>query len=435
MLKKLKLRNVGPAPTMEMNLARRVNLITGGNGLGKSFLLDTAWYALTRVWPQELDDRVASGYEACPRDRKKSARIGFTFTDKSDSVSYGVSYSPRNESWQGQPWRPWSHSIVIYARADGSFLVWDPVRNYWKAIDGVDMSMSLPGYAFTDTEISDGLHINVNDEKIPICSGLLSDWSLWLSTNDENARMMEAALNVLASSQYPGGALKLGPVVRLSTYDDRDIPSLAIGDAAAIPILHASSAVRRFTALAYLLVWSWDEHLMAADYRGQEPTRHFIILVDDIESHLHPRWQRTILQSLRDVVSVIHPKARAQFLVSTHSPLVMASAEPWFDPKKDAWFNLEFDDESSQVNLRREMYALHGTAGNWLTSEAFDLKTDRGSVEAEEAILMGLEMQSNKNAELKEVMEVHERLCKVLPDIDPFWARWCAFVESRGGQP
>lgn len=37
MLKLLHLKNVGPAPEMKMALAPRLNLITGDNGLGKSF--------------------------------------------------------------------------------------------------------------------------------------------------------------------------------------------------------------------------------------------------------------------------------------------------------------------------------------------------------------------------------------------------------------
>ena len=54
MLEYLHLKNVGPAPEMEMDLAPRLNLVTGDNGLGKSFLLDVAWWALTRKWPHDL---------------------------------------------------------------------------------------------------------------------------------------------------------------------------------------------------------------------------------------------------------------------------------------------------------------------------------------------------------------------------------------------
>lgn len=66
MLKRLELENVGPAPRMELNLAPRLNLVTGDNGLGKSFLLDVAWWALTRKWPHDLNPRLMSGYQARP---------------------------------------------------------------------------------------------------------------------------------------------------------------------------------------------------------------------------------------------------------------------------------------------------------------------------------------------------------------------------------
>jgi predicted ATPase len=44
MLEYLHLKTVGPAPEMELVLGRRLNLLTGDNGLGKSFLLDVAWW-------------------------------------------------------------------------------------------------------------------------------------------------------------------------------------------------------------------------------------------------------------------------------------------------------------------------------------------------------------------------------------------------------
>lgn len=47
-----------------------------------------------------------------------------------------------------------------------------------------------------------------------------------------------------------------------------------------------------------------------------------VILIDEIEAHLHPRWQRTVVPLLREVFP------RAQFVVTTHSPLVVGSARP-----------------------------------------------------------------------------------------------------------
>ncbi|WP_083403812.1 AAA family ATPase [Curtobacterium sp. MCBA15_001] len=47
-----------------------------------------------------------------------------------------------------------------------------------------------------------------------------------------------------------------------------------------------------------------------------------IILIDEIEAHLHPRWQRSVVPLLREVFP------ECQFIVTTHSPLVVGSAEP-----------------------------------------------------------------------------------------------------------
>jgi DNA repair exonuclease SbcCD ATPase subunit len=66
MLEYLRLENVGPASSMEMEVSPRLNLITGNNGLGKSFLLDVAWWALTRKWPAEVNPLASSGLMARP---------------------------------------------------------------------------------------------------------------------------------------------------------------------------------------------------------------------------------------------------------------------------------------------------------------------------------------------------------------------------------
>ena len=67
MLKQLKLTNIGPAQTMELKLGQRLNLITGDNGLGKSFLLDIAWWAITGAWPADVNPAMVSGKKALPR--------------------------------------------------------------------------------------------------------------------------------------------------------------------------------------------------------------------------------------------------------------------------------------------------------------------------------------------------------------------------------
>ena len=59
-LKRLNLRRVGPAERLEIEFVERLNVFTGDNGLGKSFVLDIAWWILTRTWagrPAQADAR------------------------------------------------------------------------------------------------------------------------------------------------------------------------------------------------------------------------------------------------------------------------------------------------------------------------------------------------------------------------------------------
>ncbi len=45
-----------------------------------------------------------------------------------------------------------------------------------------------------------------------------------------------------------------------------------------------------------------------------------VVLIDEIDLHLHPRWQRVVLDGLRQIFP------RLQFIVTTHSPQVLSSA-------------------------------------------------------------------------------------------------------------
>ena len=322
----------------------------------------------------------------------------------------------------------------MYAHADGSLSVWDPARNYWSQPGDPSLKERRPAYVFTEAEVWDGLRDTVDGRSVPVCNGLLYDWSKWIQANDDNAMGMASALRALSPGRDPGQAIEPGLPMRLSVEDARDIPSIVTDYTGQVPIIHASSGIRRIVALAYVLTWTWSEHRIASELRGDEPSQQVVMLFDEVESHLHPRWQRSILKALRDVGSVLDGGVDVQLVVSTHSPLVLASTEPWFDPEQDAWFDLDVEGTPPRAHLHRRTYTPHGTTGSWLTSEAFDLATDR-SLEAERAILRARAILQQTEPPLQEVMTVHDELCATLPNVDRFWVRWNAFVEDRGGTP
>ena len=427
MLEYLKLENVGPAAELEMQLGSRLNIITGDNGLGKSFLLDVAWWALTRRWPADVNPKVTSALAARPF-QKGPAAIEFSFHGKSKRERYRSTYERRDEAWTGRPGRPANPGLVLYAQVDGGFAVWDPARNYWRKTKTADIQERLTAYVFSAREVWNGLKVDETQQ----CLGLLADWALWQKENGEAFAQLCSVLEALSPSRDE--LLVPGALGKLSVGDARWIPSLRMPYGIDVLLPMASAAVQRIVALAYLLVWSWQEHVRAAALLEEPPTGQVTFLIDEIECHLHPRWQRTIVRALLEVMGGLAGDASVQVIAATHSPLLLASLEPVFDPQRDAWFDLDLDTQAEppRVDLSQRPYVRHGDVSNWLTSEAFDLTSAR-SIEAEELLEQASIALADDDFDAEKARELDVELRNVLGDTDPFWMRGDSSERSEVG--
>lgn len=426
LLHQLKLLNTGPAPEFNLELAMRLNLLTGDNSLGKSFLLDTAWYSLTRRWPQEINPKISCGSMAMPRDRERPAKLQFTVDGElpqSQAKSYECQFNLERDTWVGNPGRPVNPGIVLYAMADGSFAVWDPARNAWKPEKKGDTPERISPYVFTTSDLWKGLD-NPDLSLGKLCNGLIQDWGNWQRDQGTAYAQLKSVLNALSPSTKEEDLIKPGPLVTLRVGDTQEYPSILMPDGAVVPVVQASSGVKRVLSIAYLLVWAWQEHVKACKLLAKSPAKQIILLIDEVESHLHPKWQRTVVRGLMRVVENLGQSTSVQLLISTHSPLVMASVEPLFDPRQDAWWDLDLDATTKIPQLTSRYYERLGDANSWLLSEAFD-QDATGSVEAEEALIFARKLlKQGKHADPKEVNQAEVRLQQVLGATDPFWNRW-----------
>lgn len=414
MLKYLHLKQVGLAPDLRVDWAERLNLIAGDNGLGKSFLLDLAWWALTRTW---------AGPVALPPPGTKKATIEYVVQGKTKTAAPVVSTFRRaDESWPIGQARPTMPGIVIYIRIDGGFSVWDPARNYWRTDPGRPYA-----YHFAADQVWNGLDMNGQR----VCEGLERDWVNWQEGRKPQFKALEAVLRVISP---PGEPLKAGRPQRLFIGEGRDRPTLLIGSQT-VPVALSSAGVRRMLALAYFLVWAWHEHRAAATLLGKQPENRIVILFDEPETHLHPRWQRTVLPSLLEAIKVLRGgNSRApQMLVATHSPLVAASLEPMFDAKIDELIHLSLQD--GQVVVDQGGWSVQGDATNWLVSETFGLEQARSveseqAIEAAEAFMRGETPMPNR---LRTLDAIHAELRRLLPAGDIFWPRWLIHTNKIEG--
>ena len=421
MLKSLNLKGVGPAETFgPVEFASRLNFITGDNGLGKSFLLDIAWWALTRTW--------ARGVQALPQPGTKLPMITYSYTKSTPGDFLDVSAFFRgDQQWSATQGRPPIPGVVIYAGVDGSFSAWDPARNYWKDKGDTSNHERLRAFNFTPEEVWRGLE---GSSGIRHCNGLIQDWVLWQKSQDPAFDDLVKVLDALS----PSGQEKLSPgkPVRIGL-DVTDYPSLRMPYGHDVPLVHASAGMRRIAALAYLLVWTWREHQLASKQIGKKPAKEIIFLIDEIECHLHPQWQRRIVPALLQVMHALTGKnVPVQVILATHSPLILASVEPTFDEAKDAVFTIALQD--NKVVIERETWAKQGDVVNWLVSDAFGLKQAR-SVDAEQAIEAAEAfMRGDRQAlpvGLKTKQKIHDALVQVLPGGDHFWPRWIVWSENR----
>ena len=437
MLEQLQLINVGPAPRMTLDFGARLNLLTGDNGLGKSFLLDIAWWALTGRWPAEVNRALPIGLMAKPyREEnatvsasglKVDAQIQFSIAGESEEMHrYASSFVRGVQAWTAAGGRPASPGLVLYAQVDGSFALWDSARNYWRTVGDEDVQDRPPAYVFSPREVWDGLR---DEERGPLCNGLILDWAGWQKEKGGAFKSLRSALAAMSPSDDE--KIEPGELTRISLDDPRDIPTLKMPYGQSVAVLHASAGIRRIISLAYLLVWGWEEHLKASSLLGRQPASQIIFLIDEIESHLHPKWQRRIVSSLLNVMKTLTKKPSTQLIVTTHSPLVMASTEPLFDPKTDAWFDLDIDRAKNQVELTKRNFVRRGDVCNWLMSEAFDLGSAR-SMEAEGVLNEASKALTDEKFGAKEARKLDAKLRKVLGDTDPFWMRWRFVAEKKG---
>lgn len=411
---------VGPARRFDVPLKPRLNLLIGDNSLGKTFVLEVLWWALTGAW---TDPKQQARPPARPRNGR-GAQSASILAQAGGRTLQGA-YDPAKERWKKKGTRALAPGLTVYARADGSFSVWDPIRNA-KPADKTEQGLAK-GYHFSPQELWYGLQ--ARDKITPLCRGLLEDAVSWRS---ERRGAFERLQQVLDKFSPPEAPIRFGLPKRFSLRDARTYPTLDLGYEANVFAVHASAAVKRILGLAYALVWAVSEIQQAAPVAGSAPLDRVTMLIDEVEAHLHPRWQRAILPALLFVIDELGIKADVQLIVTTHAPLVLASVETHFDRDQDTL--LEFEQEAgvkgNVVRVVEEPLERLGDANTWLM-QRFGLKQPR-SREAEKAIEQAAKAMEAPKLSKKEGRAIHEELRKVLGELDPFWVRWRFIAEKRG---
>ena len=143
-----------------------------------------------------------------------------------------------------------------------------------------------------------------------------------------------------------------------------------------LPMRDISDGYRSVYALILDIIHSFGESYgMSGLFEENDAGKRIInkpgvILIDEVEAHLHPKWQRIICSWFKERF----PKT--QFLVTTHSPLIVQAADP------GGIFVLPMPDEANRKVRRLDEHEykkiVFGRAEKVLLGEAFNLHETRG---------------------------------------------------------
>lgn len=132
-----------------------------------------------------------------------------------------------------------------------------------------------------------------------------------------------------------------------------------------IPFGDFSLGYKTVTAWTVDLAWRlFNKHHIESENPLEEPA---IVLIDEIDLHLHPRWQKDIMANLSKHFPNI------QFIATAHSPLMVQAAV------RSNHAVLKFEEGS--VRIENEPEGIDGwRVDQILTSDFFGLKSSRGKV-------------------------------------------------------
>lgn len=399
----IQLRNIGLIDVLSANFAKRFNLITGDNGLGKTIILDCAWWAMTEDWPSTPARSL--------KESRESPEISYNINGKQ---AFGL-IDNQNGEWVNKGDSITRSGLAIYMSFDGSVHIYDSEQTKLKSL------------YMTQSQIWSGFQQQAGrDFSEAVSNGIMTDVPRWLRNGNNEIKLINKVLEKLS----PDSDFTYQISESLTDPETNIIIPLLSHKLGTVPLNFSPAGIKKIISLAYILVWSLQRHNASRRKRGAERTSSITIMVDEIETHLHPKWQKSIARSLISLTSVLDKNLEAQFLISTHSPLVSVGLEPHFDASQDKLFNFEIID--SRLQFLEEQFYIRGNVNSTLVT-LFDL--DSPESDESYALRKAVIEQMNQDTADNNILSVTKAMEKLIPPTDPLWVQWRFYLMEKGISP
>ena len=299
----------GFAGERRFQLSDRFTVIAGINGRGKSSLLDALALLLGRLLGALA---VSGGVQRTltaidVHSGREKAELAMQVTCAGIPVNYDVAFRPSSR-------RVRARGLARHVRDQIRRNYGDPTREDDQAPVAVYFTTDRAGYRLPrslPTELPTGqrlAHHGALSNRMIDYRDFMARYRVWVA--EHNRRELTAFNTLLGNflESFSDVAVEERPLrLTVRKADARlSIQQLSDGERAFIAIL--GDLVRRL-ALA--------NPELANPLEG-----HGVVLIDELELHLHPRWQRDVVEKLRASFPNI------QFIATTHSPFIIQSLRP-----------------------------------------------------------------------------------------------------------
>lgn len=306
----LHVENVGMFNRLDISFSEKMNVIFGSNGSGKTSILRCLSFCFSNNKYENSRFRKGATFWADAHIDGKYKRIGVSNMFHSDTQYRNSNNAewrraPLNEGMNNDdallPFKPLYHLYAI-----GAYRTFSYVR-----IDGMkkepNSENALISYAHNNAERLDSSNLpNIKQWMINRYFVIDKDWAVFEKDN------WNYLMNALPQTAPSGSDFRF---LRI----ERDLEPIFTINGAECYLEELSGGYKSVLSIIMSII-DWCEETNEGEkklIKNSEGT----VLIDEIDVHLHPEWQTSILNILKNMFP------RLQFIVTTHSPYVLASAE------------------------------------------------------------------------------------------------------------
>ncbi len=293
-INKIDIKDIGGIPSLSLEFSPRMNIICGPNGVGKTTILEAISHIFT-------------GYT-------NSALLKKRFASEVGTVHFEI------EDLQRQYVENKSYDVGVYLPLETFYAGREEVENDTKKLLSFKVSRVFQYKELTSINRDPNLeyHHIWDANLMGVDNYNFKDWFVnryLFSAHPGNLSEAQLANFELAKACFS----KLNSGYSFNKVDAGSNDILINTPRDVIYYEYLSSGFKSSLSILFGIIKEIehrfkDVHMVAEDYDG-------IVLIDEIEIHLHPEWQSRICHILK----VTFPKA--QFFITTHSPHVIQTAE------------------------------------------------------------------------------------------------------------